>query len=568
MQYRPFQPLFGTLILTALLVGCKDGSGPVPSSGPNLVASRDTTLGDAVLGSLTVQSGTEVTITGTRVEVQGDLTIESGATIHGTQDRLVLIVKGDLTHNGTVTSEGHLVIASDESRVPTAAQLEAVRESSSFEVIDRSGSPPTILPAWMITGGMSAGTASPAASPAPAVGQQAPAPARSGGTVFIALFGNLTVQPPPGAPGPLALAVPNGANGFTVTGCNVTAQDGGRGGNLEFEVSGGILQLSSVVITGGNGGKGGDANSAAPCPTGSVNTAGKGGQPGWIRMGVERFGFGGGFEFNSVGINGWDGGDGGLATITGANGGAPGAAGASVTARGGKVETLRRYLFVSTSIQVGPGGAILSVLNGGDGGDATATGGNGAAGVCNMNTSIASPSGNGGDGTARGGDGGTVQVAYSVPATFAFGVSFFAGDGGDATAVGGSGANGVPCHIQGGDGGDGGIADANPGARGTSAFPGGPGVPGAGSATGGNGSPGGDAFEGFPPAPPVTQGGNGGNGGHAFIGPAFGGTGGNGGKGGDAGDNGGNGGDAGCPGGSFGLKGFGLVPGQDGNPCP
>ena len=93
----------------------------------------------------------------------------------------------------------------------------------------------------------------------------------------------------------------------------------------------------------------------------------------------------------------------------------------------------------------------------GNGGDATARGGEGAAG------GYGAPGGNGGTALARGGAGGDFDDAYVCP-------DFTLGQGGNALAVGGRGGHGGPgCnqpYVRGGDGGAGGVATSVGGAGG------------------------------------------------------------------------------------------------------
>lgn len=552
-----FQSLFGSAVLVALLAGCA-GPGSSTEPGPDLVIESNTTLGDEVAHSLIVRRGAELTVTGSRVEVQGDLLIEQGASIRGTQERLILIIRGDLTQDGAISSAGDLVMVSDPALIKTAEELNAPRDSSEIAVVDGSASTPRSLANWTINGNIATGVAGTAAvgsaliSSPPAVDPQqvAQQAVRSG---QLSVVGNLTF-------GPAIINIADGAQGGNTAQCGARGGNGKEGGNLEIEVFSGTLRINSTTFSGGNGGNGGNSV-AGPCANGTTNTGGNGGRPGRFRLSVEQLGFAGGFEMQGfVNFTGWSGGHGGDATITGLNGAAPGAAGANVNAIGGVGNTVERSLFADPRIRLLPGAAVnLGVLNGGDGGKATATGGNGMVGLCDPLTLVGGPSGNGGVGTSAGGKGGDVRVVFSIHPAFGLNGSLIGGDGGNATGGGGTGPNGVHCQRQGGRGGNGGDAISTPGERGSSggAF-GTNGTRGTGIAAGGTAGNGGNAAA--PPPPAITQGGAGGVGGSAFGAAGFtvarigqpGGAGGNGAPAGNGG-NGGNGGAPGAPGGAGGA---------------
>ncbi|MGH7548834.1 MAG: hypothetical protein ACREMM_11755 [Gemmatimonadales bacterium] len=553
--------------LIAAATGCRDNGLVEP--GLEEVVVGDQTISDKVFPSgLHVRSGADITVVGSRVTVRGDLVVEDGASIHGTGEMLAVVVSGNLTLAGRISAVGHLVLVSDSTKVPALAALNAPGDDASrIEVVEATVSPPGVLSNWRITGDAVASYA-PAGSPsgAPAAGAAGSGRGRSGRTSYLEATAHVVIGDDQGAPA--IRNVENGGDGRDKSECGAVGDTGGTGGSLEYFVEG-TLFIRNTDYRGGNGGRGGNVV-AGPCPGGSV-TGGVGGKPGRIQIRVVRFGqIQAAFRLDGVTFDGWNGGDGGAATITGSDG----KPGASVEAVGGKGADIKEpLLFVNGA--VGPGGVTFSVLNGGDGGDAAATGGNGTPGVCDLNSGVASASGDGGQGTANAGKGGSILAPPSgtVPPGTITEASFWGGHGGDATAVGGLGDHGVPCPRRGGDGGGGGQAEAQPGAAGQGEIPQKNGARGAGAATGRAGGRGG-------------EGGNGGNGGHGGDAVGLAGysvtrTGGSGGNGGDAPVDipppnglGGAGGDAGCPvggpgaNGAPGTGGNGRVIGPNGQACP
>jgi hypothetical protein len=555
-------------------------------------------LGDTVVGSLTVRPGATLQLLGTRLEVDGDLLIESGGAIKGTQPRLDLIVRKNLMIQGPVESPGHLVLVDDPAKLPSLDRLEQQRDTLTFDVIDGPATAPATLREWRIQAPLrarqSAGAPSPVAPAAAAAGT-----GRRGGTVYVNFVGNAVVSPGPNQSGQIPWDLQNdGGNGLDQTGCNVVGDDGGLGGNLVMAIEG-TLVLNDMLISGGNGGHGGDAIGDQPCRNGSVNRAGAGGKPGTIHISVARFGLVlGALVLNNVGIVGWDGGAGGDATIIGMDGAQAGANGAFVTAKGGPGASLvGRRLYIGPNVVIGPGGLRLRVLNSDDGGSADAAGGKGIPGVCDANTGIAGKSGDGGKAVAEGGAGGMVGNV-TLSGNLAPGIditrSFEPGVGGDATATGGLGADGVQCHAKGGDGGHGGTAQGDGGRGGIGGIAGGliyrDGTGIANGGAGGNGgfagNRGGDGGDGGPAAAAGNKaskasGGAGGDGGDVFNPWGTGGTGGDGGNASSlgfgapdpnpaAGDHesfGGRGGNAGCPNGAPGKGGDGKKKGLDGDGC-
>lgn len=271
--------------------------------------------------------------------------------------------------------------------------------------------------------------------------------------------------------------------------CNASNLVGGAGGRVSVYGDAAVNIGNNVTITGGNGGKGGTCTAPSGCP--ATATAGKGGLGGSV-------GFGGGDILfgNNVTLVRGNGGPGGDATATADDG--PGACenGCDATATGGKGGDrggIGYIIVLPGSVNGNPteGGG-----NGGTGGIATSTGGNGQD--CDQ-----CPGGKGGDGGmatsvgGQGGDGATGHIWNMAPG------SHLKGNGGDASATGGNGGNGASCcgpdkfgpHMPGGDGGKGGDANATGGQIGLKGEGGG----GTRGATSGKGGDGGDGGDGAPP---------------------------------------------------------------------
>ena len=212
---------------------------------------------------------------------------------------------------------------------------------------------------------------------------------------------------------------------------------------------------------------GGDGQAATAVGNPAVATGGAGGKSGNMKAFAA-----GGFHFADgakLVINPGNSGAGGNATATTAPAvaadGCPGDPGGDATATGGaggdntKVLTVRGF---------DPTGVIeVGAMHGGAGGGATAEaayGGNGNAEDCN--------GGAGGVAEANGGVGGDASyTSTSVPAP----TVVQGGDGGDATSISGLGGDGfddAACVLQGGDGARGGNSTANAGLMGSSAVPG------------------------------------------------------------------------------------------------
>lgn len=518
-------------IAAVTVIGCAGDP-----ADPMHVIDEDTTVPGGEIQGTRVAAGSTLRIDGTELIVDGDFIVERDASVEGLQNPLILIVRGDLTVSGEITSAGHLAVVSDDDSKPTLDDLDADSDENGVDVTVAPAG--VVVPArnWNVNGVMAPGH----------VG----ANGEDGGRLLVNVHGNLNVEPEEEGES-LTINVPDGEDGEDAAGCDVQGGDGGKGGHLNITVRGGRLRLKNVTFAGGNGGMGGDAI-GTNCASGSHNIAGAGGEGGSFRVAAK---LAKGFDVDgTITFSGWNSGSGGAASITGADG----EPGADVMADGGQGQDVSgRSLIVKPGINYKTGASIvIDIGDGGDGGAATSAGGRGGQGVCDQGTGIATPSFDGGDATSAGGKGGDVDVSVSVPAGVPVNTAgaFEAGDGGTAEAGGGAGGNGVDCAVQGGAGGHGGAALTVGGDAGVSTE-GANGAAGIDDATGGPGGLGGNAED---------TGGRGGDGGPALGASS---QGGNGGKGGDAFMQGGDGGNGGCVGGTGGLGGNGQIPGNPGTNC-
>ncbi len=306
---------------------------------------------------------------------------------------------------------------------------------------------------------------------------------------------------------------------------------GGRGNGSPKSgiVLGNPTGLTNITISGGDGGKGGDATA----------TAGKGG--------------------DAVCDNNATGGNGGNALAVGGNGGKTGYT-ASARAR---------------AMNVAPGS-----FKGGDGGNATVSGGNGGIGTANPNPAQ-QPNGceiKGVDTHAKGGKGGTLTAKNGEYGTSKVngasndgqpGSNTLSGaNGGTATATGGNGSNATEC-CPGGEGGKATTVGGEKGEHKPKPQKGGavndmPAVPGDAVSKGGKGGNSGPCCT--PPSPGMKGATGGGSDATAQAEATYTSTGGDGGNGGD-GKGPGGGGDGGTATGTVnGTKTDGK-PGAPGNPC-
>lgn len=496
-------PLFALLSL-----GCGGDSGDDitdPTDGGTIETNM--TVGDTTFDSdLSVASGATLTVEGTDVEVRGSLTIEEGARIEGADpDRLNLVVRGDLTHRGSIVSNGTVAVVSRPGLVPSDEELRGTEES--FMGVTEPQSDPDTEDRWEIRGRTVAG----------AGGSTASAVSRGGGTASAGA---------PGTPGSVKKSIwwsnPRGVGALGGTDsefeeresgdggaggdddqCGGTGGDGGDGGVLKYRFA--ELAVGNLRLKVGDGGPGGSAV-ASGCADGTTNTGGDGGDPGHLVLwGINEIRVVGTIEVQKA-----SGGQGGMADISGEDGDP----GASVTAIGGDGGDVQNIEVDIPRGSFGENGDLVfkDCCNGGQGGLARAAGGNGNAyGECSQTGH--EQSSHGGDATAEGGTGGEVTAETFNDNIFvkSEGTSFESGDGGAADSEGGTANDGLeqgqcPEKHKAPHGGDGGWATSQPGDAGAHNVPlGSKGSPGnlvqAKAKDGGNGGdvdapPGGDGIPG------------------------------------------------------------------------
>lgn len=266
----------------------------------------------------------------------------------------------------------------------------------------------------------------------------------------------------------------------------VRGQAGGDGGGIRFSVRGTLTVCGGVVLQAGDGGIGGNAT-ATGTPGQNVRAyGGDGGRAGSHAL----FEATGGIDFEQPGvtIDGGYGGDGGEATASGGDGQDrcnTAQDGGNARAYGGEGGVASKQAIARGRV-TNTRNATLDGGLAGDGGDATANGGDGGHA---LNCPGRADGGEAGLAYARAGEGGNAYLTgrwrrYTVAA-----MAFTAGDGGMATAVGGNGGDGtaVPaaaCAATTATGGDGGNSTALGGKGGRGRING---DGESGEATGGNG---------------------------------------------------------------------------------
>ncbi len=309
-----------------------------------------------------------------------------------------------------------------------------------------------------------------------------------------------------GEPAPFSVNAPNWADLpelQTDNGDGPATGTGAAGRNglvLSLRSSGTVTVNTAAVFNLMDGGNGQDVDVTGRNATA---TGGAGGKAGTLKVSAV-----GGIIIGTTGsitVIPGNGGDGGMANATGDSAKQKQCSprdGAAATATGGAGGPAR---FVLTAIGIDrPEAVTIADYRGGNGGDATATGGPGDDNCDGANTDGAT----GGNATATGGTGGEAsftargQTIGSPPTP---GES----EGGDATAIGGAGGDGgdelTGCPVpNSGDGGVGGDSSALGGAGGGPLMN----LPGAATATAGDGGNCGDAraTSGLPGTPNATRG--------------------------------------------------------------
>lgn len=229
----------------------------------------------------------------------------------------------------------------------------------------------------------------------------------------------------------------DGGNGIGRVGAGVvTGGAGGQGGSLYIQVAGSITLCSGASLSAGDGGDGGSADSNTPPPGVALARGGRGG-PAAYRLQIAAT-QGVYFDAASVTIDPGSGGDGGTATANGGNGAnrcTTAQDGAQARAIGGNGGKASKNTIVIGNVQ-GVGFIALAGGEGGDGGDAFTNGGDGGIANC-PDTAIG---GDGMPGYGRGGEGGNALLG-GMTAGMGIGTSFTAGNGGEAWVVGGNGGD-------------------------------------------------------------------------------------------------------------------------------
>ncbi len=260
-------------------------------------------------------------------------------------------------------------------------------------------------------------------------------------------------------------------------------ENGENGTSITVLITGKLIICGSTFIT-GHGGDGGDETDTSVAPATARAKGGHGGKSGNLRITA-----GGGVEFQlprtTVDIG--DGGFGGDAKATGGDGKddcTTAQRGGSADARGGNGGKSAKFVTAFNVV----GLALVDVIggNGGDGGTATAIAGRGGKADCPQKAT----GGNGGKAKAVGGIGGEATLTGAIGFPPPPAGNFEGGNGGDAIATGGNGGDAIakpdqPCQSTEATGGNGRRADsiAGKGAAGFNAN----GTDGDATATGGNG---------------------------------------------------------------------------------
>ncbi len=243
-------------------------------------------------------------------------------------------------------------------------------------------------------------------------------------------------------------------------------ENGKNGTSITVLITGKLIICGSTFIT-GHGGDGGDETKTSTAPATARARGGHGGKSGNLRITA-----GGGVEFGlppRTTIDIGDGGNGGDAKATGGDGKddcTSAQKGGGADARGGNGGKSAKFVTAFNVV----GLAFVDVQGGlgGDGGDATATAGKGGVADC-LQTATG---GDGGTAKATGGDGGRATLAGVRGFIIDVG-AFTGGDGGDSTADGGNGGDAIadpdpdqPCQSTKATGGNGGRANTKAGRRG------------------------------------------------------------------------------------------------------
>ncbi|MGH8104144.1 MAG: hypothetical protein ACREJQ_06465 [bacterium] len=459
-------------------------TGAAPAFSPG--ASTPLGPGSYNFSSVNIPVGVTVTITGDVVlNVAGDTTISG--TLTGDCFSIEIRGPGAFTLGGLLSNActtvpgsppGVKIVADGVITIGTSVSaLNAITSDGSVTIVDSTTENLSLTP---LPGSQSL-TIPTLSDIQPAQGGGAvvnrPIRAGHGKNEEIAKDGDISIN--------AAMTQPDGNDAPAKTqagACNNANNIGGRGGTIYLAARNSTLTINAN-LTAGNGGKGGTCTAPTGCPASA--TAGKGGDGGGIYVGGTTVTFGAG-----VTLTRGSGGPGGDATANADDGQANCANGCSATATAGLGGDTGGIGYIISSPGTINGAPSEGGGNGGPGGLAITTGGNGK----DCTTCPAGAGGKGGDATSTGGAGGKGAAGMIWPVA---GGSHKGGDGGDAAATGGKGGHGADCCTPtvtfGGDGGNGGKATAT-GGQPSPVGLGGPGNSASDGESGGDAGDGGDGI--------------------------------------------------------------------------
>ncbi len=437
------------------------------TQGQQFNPTEDTSLpaGDYDFESINIPEGVKVTLEGEVViNVTGDSKIDGDIIADCT--KVEIRVQGDFTLDGLITNictdqtaepkdlkilaDGNLTIGS------TISDEEAVTTDGFLEIVDSATENDSLEPVAEFASLAEMLTVTPLASSSDLQVQQR----RGRGTVnrlvkgrkgtSIRQFEDLNIN----------VGIKNADDGVEIpagvgVNCDKSNTIGGTGGSISLGSRNGTLTITGN-LTAGDGAKGADCTANNPAGDASAK-AGHGGAGGSILVGGVNIVFQG-----AITLERGNGGTGGIAIAEAGDGPAPCKDGFDATAFGGNggITGGIGYLYFTPGSIVGA--PTEAGGNGGDGGLAKATGGDGQD--CNQNNVKA---GNGGKATSKGGNGGkgaSRQIWAGGPN------SGEGGNGGKAISIGGEAGNSIvitpPCTNATAIGGDSGDAEATGGERG------------------------------------------------------------------------------------------------------
>ncbi len=419
-----------------------------------------------ISGNLTVDGEIMCSGGGLFIEVAGDANINGQLTCERADDipdadadsGIALVVGGALTmgENAKLETNGHVQLLDDASLLSTTRdQFSALYG----EAAQDTGEGVRVGP--FITKDMAATTTS---FRPDNMNKTALVKAANAAGKDWTITGNLTVDTPPRWRQQItivkfsnlhnltirnfSLLGPDGSNGQDDTGQNCAARGGNGQDALRFLVDVPDLKIDNFDLWLGSGGLGGNAFTRKDCFPG-VATGGDGGQAGNFKL----IGHDGIDIVGAFSIYPGKAGDGGSATAWGGDG-ESGKAGGDATAQGGNAENNEKAIRAQGSVN---GTTLIAIdsMSGGFGGNASAYGGRGGDGLKDKSMD----GGAGGNAKAVPGDGGDARIVLAGNgAVRTPGASDTGGDAGSVHDRGGRGGDGSvgSATIAGGNGGQGG----------------------------------------------------------------------------------------------------------------